>query len=93
MSRKHGAKPPGQIRQSQVVTTFGPGAMVDLPKHSVLVTGLDYWSKGGEEIVEPRMTPQARHRARGPVDPTLHAPTSARRPVGPVNRDRLLPVP
>ncbi len=56
MSRKHGAKPPGQIRQSQIVTTFGPGAMVDLPKHSVLVGGLDYWSKGGEEIVEPRMT-------------------------------------
>ena len=41
-------KPQGEIRQSQVVTTFGPGAMVDLPKHSVLVGGLDYWSQGGD---------------------------------------------
>ena len=45
----------GQIRQSQVVTTFGPGSMLDLPNHSVLVGGLDYWSSGGEEIIEPRL--------------------------------------
>jgi hypothetical protein len=44
------------MRQSQVVTTFGPGAMLDLPNHSVLVAGLDAWSKGGVEIVEPRLT-------------------------------------
>ena len=56
MSRKPGTKPPGQIRQSQIITTFGPGAMVDLPKQSVLVGGLDHWSKGGEEIVETRLT-------------------------------------
>ena len=36
--------------------TFGPGAMLDLPNHSVLVAGLDFWSKGGEEIIEPRLT-------------------------------------
>ena len=34
-------RPAGQIRQSQVITTFGPGAMVDLPEHSVLISGLD----------------------------------------------------
>ncbi len=56
MSRKPGAKPPGQLRQSQVITTFGPGAMVDLPNHSVLVGGLDYWTGQGEEIIEPRLT-------------------------------------
>ena len=37
-------RPEGQIRQSQVVTTFGPGAMVDLIDHAVLVGGLDFWS-------------------------------------------------
>lgn len=31
------------------------GCMVDLPNHSVLIAGLDHWSKGGEEIVEPRL--------------------------------------
>jgi hypothetical protein len=30
-------------RQSQLVSTFGPGAMVDLPTRSVIVAGLDYW--------------------------------------------------
>ena len=40
MKQKRAKRPPGQIRQSQVVTTFGPGAMLDLPNHSVLVAGL-----------------------------------------------------
>ena len=48
-------KPHGEIRQSQLVTTFGPGSMVDLPNHSVLVAGLDFWSAGGETISEPRL--------------------------------------
>lgn len=30
-------------RQSQLITTFGPGAMVDLPTRSVLIGGLDRW--------------------------------------------------
>lgn len=46
----------GEIRQSQLVTTFGPGSMVDLPKHSVLVSGLEFWTKGGETISEPRLS-------------------------------------
>ncbi|HUQ70723.1 MAG TPA: DUF1998 domain-containing protein [Planctomycetaceae bacterium] len=55
MMQRGTAKPHGELRQSQVVTTFGPGAMLDLPNHSVLVSGLDFWSRGGEEIVEPRL--------------------------------------
>jgi len=51
MTRGH-----GQIRRSQVVTTFGPGALLDLPDYSVLVAGLDEWtSQGREEIHEPRL--------------------------------------
>jgi hypothetical protein len=49
-------KPPsGQVRQSQLITSFGPGAMMDLPKHSVLVGGLDSWAMTGQEIAEPRL--------------------------------------
>jgi Domain of unknown function (DUF1998) len=33
----------GEIRQSQVLSTFGPGSMVDLPNHSVLIGGLNHW--------------------------------------------------
>ena len=49
-------KPQGEIRQSQVVRTFGPGSMVDLPKHSVLISGLDFWLPGGDSISEPRLS-------------------------------------
>ena len=54
-------RPPanGQLRLSQVVSTFGPGAMVDLPKHSVLVSGLDFWVKEGPTIEEPRLAATA----------------------------------
>ncbi len=37
-------QPDGTFRRSQLVTTFGPGAMVDLLTDAVLVSGLDFWS-------------------------------------------------
>ena len=33
----------GQLRRSQVITTFGPGALIDLPNDSAIVGGLDTW--------------------------------------------------
>ena len=49
-------KPHGQLRQGQVITTFGPGSLVDLPNYSVMMGGLDGWSATGrEEIHEPRL--------------------------------------
>ncbi|MBL8912022.1 MAG: DUF1998 domain-containing protein [Archangium sp.] len=51
-------KPPdGRLRQSQVVSTFGPGAMVDLVSDAVLIGGLDYWGLDGSEVLvqEPRL--------------------------------------
>ena len=45
------------IRQSQMVTTYGPGAMIDLPTYSVIVTGLQGWSRQNrEKVVEQRLT-------------------------------------
>jgi MrfA Zn-binding domain len=46
----------GALRMSQLITTFGPGSMVDLPYHSVLMAGLDFWTAGGEVISEPRLS-------------------------------------
>jgi hypothetical protein len=46
----------GEMRQSQIITTFGPGSMVDLPNYSVLISGLEFWSAGGETVSEPRLT-------------------------------------
>lgn len=36
--------PEGAIRRSQIVSTFGPGAMVDLVDSAVLIAGLDFWN-------------------------------------------------
>ena len=51
-------RPQGQIRQSQMITMFGPGALVDLPRHAEIVGGLDMWRWGDDdrrrEIQEPR---------------------------------------
>lgn len=50
-----------QIRQTQMVMSFGPGSMVDLPDSSVMIAGLDHWyyKKPGERqmaiIQEPRL--------------------------------------
>ena len=32
-----------QIRSSQLITTFGPGAMVDLPDDAVVIAGIESW--------------------------------------------------
>lgn len=65
-------KPHGQVRQSQVVTTFGPGSMFDLPNHSVIVGGLEYWTKG-DEILEPRLVTKLKDLLQIP-SLALHAP-------------------
>ena len=49
------ARPHGQVRHSQVVTTFGPGSLLDLPTQSVIVGGLDHWTGVSEEVHEPRL--------------------------------------
>jgi hypothetical protein len=47
--------PAGELRQSQVLTTFGPGSMVDLPNQSVLIGGLEFWKGDKERVYEPRL--------------------------------------
>lgn len=56
MALKPGTRPHGELRQSQVIGTYGPGSLLDLPNHSVLVGGLDGWfPQGGERVTEPRL--------------------------------------
>ena len=54
-----GKKPPplfGELRPSQIITSFGPGSVVDLENISVVMAGTDYWSVGeSQEIDEPRL--------------------------------------
>lgn len=49
-------RPHGTIRRSQILTTYGPGAMVDMPTRSVIIGGLECWSEGGrEQVFEDRL--------------------------------------
>jgi hypothetical protein len=52
-------RPDGQLRQSQMVTTFGPGAMVDLVDRAIVVGGLEHWAssraKGFESLDDARL--------------------------------------
>lgn len=47
-----------RLRPSQIVTTFGPGSIVDLPDDSVLIAGIEHWFEGYKphrKISEPRL--------------------------------------
>ncbi len=68
----------GQIRRSQAVTTWGPGALLDLPRYSAIVGGLDTWPKvsGLDEITEPRLCRKLEGMT-GVVAPRLYAPPAS----------------
>lgn len=65
----------GQVRRSQVITTYGPGALIDLPRHSAIVGGLETWGKASDldEIKEPRLTLKLQSMT-GVATPSLYAP-------------------
>lgn len=68
-----------QIRSSQVITTFGPGAMVDLPDASIIVAGLDDWRYDQNRIPlieEHRLVEKLKRIVNIPTL-TLRAPPSA----------------
>ena len=68
----------GTVRQSQVITTYGPGALIDLPRDSAIVGGLDYWpgTHNLEAIDEPRLAARLRGLTGG-TPPGLFAPPAA----------------
>ncbi len=75
----------GELRQGQVLSTFGPGSMVDLPDISVLIGGLELWKferAGRRRIYEPRLE-QRIGELRGVPEVPLFAP-----PVDPDARDQ-----
>src|SRR6476646_10011294 len=71
-------RPEGEIRQSQLVTTFGPGAMVDLVDRAVVIGGLDHWGfAGGKWIAldDPRLRRALLPRLKA-LDPDLDLATT-----------------
>lgn len=52
-------EPHGQVRRSQVLTTYGPGSLIDLPHDAILMGGIDTWGDPVkdqfQEIFEERL--------------------------------------
>lgn len=46
----------GEIRPNQLITTFGPGSIVDAVKDSVTVLDLNYWKEKGKKIKQMSMS-------------------------------------
>src|SRR3954471_13283014 len=64
----------GDLRPSQLIYTFGVGALLDLPNTSALILGLDDWdTKYCTEISEERLL-GAIQRRLGPQVKQLHLP-------------------
>ena len=63
---------------SQLLFTYGPGAMLDLPDMAVIVSGLDGggWSRTGASISEPRLTDLLTQLegSRSATNPALRTP-------------------
>lgn len=64
-------------RLSQIISTFGPGSMIDLPTRSVVVAGLEWWDMRGNSfttIPEPRLTLRLEQllKDQGRLDPDVH---------------------
>jgi len=53
--------PVGEVRPSQLLWTFGPGALIDLPNLSVVTMGIDRWDVGRcQPIQEARLLSHVR---------------------------------
>ena len=65
----------GEIRRSQIITTYGPGALIDLPRDSAIVAGLEAWPGPSHlhELNEPRLERRLRDMT-GVSAPRLYAP-------------------
>ena len=76
--RTSGRRGHAQLRRGQVITTWGPGALIDLPRYSAIVAGLQTWPPIAklEEIHDPRLVRKVRD-VTGIASPGLYAPPSA----------------
>ena len=56
----------GDIRPSQLLWSYGPGSMIDLPNLSVTLMGLDKWDESRCSVIdEARLLQSVRQRLGG----------------------------
>lgn len=65
----------GQVRRSQIITTWGPGALIDLPRHSGIVGGLETWPKVSDlDPIDDQRLQRKLGLITGLRQPRLYAP-------------------
>ena len=66
--------PVGEVRPSQLLWTYGPGALIDLPSLSVVTMGINHWEKDRcPPIEEARLLAAVRKEVGAQVE-TLRMP-------------------
>ncbi len=84
----------GEIRPSQLLWTYGPGALIDLPNMSVITMGIDQWDETRcEEVRESRLL-SAVTKVIGPqVESLKKPPMTDEEPTSPMHAAALVGVP
>jgi hypothetical protein len=66
--------PVGSVRPSQLLWTYGPGALIDLPNLSVLTMGLDRWDEARCTPIDEQRLLEAVRKRLGPQVERLRVP-------------------
>lgn len=86
--------PVGEIRPSQLLWTYGPGALIDLPNLSVVTMGIDRWEKDRcQPIQEARLLANVRSVLGPQVESLRMPPLGDRDVVDPFSPAALIGVP
>jgi len=76
-------RPHGQLRQSAVLRGSGPGAMVDMPNHAVIIGGLEFWKGEMKQLFEPRLTAKITQLLKIPDVKLFTPPPASNDPAAP----------
>ena len=86
--------PVGEVRPSQLLWTYGPGALIDLPNMSVVTLGVDQWEKDRcQPIQEARLLANVRIVLGQQVESLRMPPVAEKEIVDPFSTDALIGVP
>jgi hypothetical protein len=66
--------PVGEVRPSQLLWTYGPGALIDLPNLSVVTLGIDRWEKDRCQPIQEARLLAAVRKVLGPQVETMRMP-------------------
>ena len=86
--------PVGEVRPSQILWTYGPGALIDLPSLSVITMGVDRWEKDRcIQIEEARLLSAVRNVLGPQVESLRGPPFQQSEDIDPYSAEALIGVP